>query len=173
MKNSPIVYRYTQFLLSALFCASFQTSSVAGTLELVTNFPADAREPDSELVRGSDDAFYGTGQKGGAYDMGAIFKITPTGRRTTLYSFTGDLDGKLPKSGLVLGSDGNFYGTTHLGGATNEGTIFKMTPSGALTTLKSMTASTGGNPQFPLVEGTDGFLYGICLLYTSPSPRDS
>ena len=71
-----------------------------------------------------------TGRRfGGTCDKGTVFKITPAGVLTTLYSFAGS-DGASPWVGLVLGTDGSFYGTTSSGGASDKGTIFKITPAG-------------------------------------------
>ncbi len=79
---------------------------------------------------------------------------------TTLYSFAGS-DGLDPYAGLVQGSDGNFYGTTITGGANSEGTVFKITPGGTLTTLHSFAAgSDGAAPEAGLVQGSDGNFYG-------------
>jgi len=60
----------------------------------------------------------------------------------------------------VQGTDGNFYGTTDLGGTHNKGTIFQMTPGGALTTLRSLSGSDGTGPQSGLMQATDGNFYG-------------
>ena len=113
---------------------------------------------------------------GGIYGGGTIFKISPSGTLTTLYSFcaqSGCADGNVPNAGLVLATDGNFYGTTYLGGAnscmisgTNYGcgTVFKITPSGTLTTLYSFCAQSGcadgEGPRAGLVQATNGKLYG-------------
>lgn len=80
-----------------------------------------------------------------------------------LHSFgSGPNDGKSPNAGLVQGSDGNFYGTTYSGGADSRGTVFTITPDGALTTLHSFSVSIseGTNPNAGLVEGSDGNFYG-------------
>ena len=64
-----------------------------------------------------------------------------------LLSFTGEADGGYPTAGLVQGSDGNFYGTTSAGGASNYGTVFRLDASGGLTTLDSFTVGAeGANP---------------------------
>jgi uncharacterized repeat protein (TIGR03803 family) len=125
--------------------------------------------PAGGLIQASDGNFYGTTEVGGANGDGAVFKVTPSGAFTTLYSFNGT-DGEYPMSGLVQGSDGNFYGTTRLGGAgfvagssqnTGNGTVFEITPSGVLTTLYSFSGGAGGgSPLAPLVSGSDGNLYG-------------
>jgi uncharacterized repeat protein (TIGR03803 family) len=118
------------------------------------------------LVRGDDGNFYGTTIFGGANDQGTVFKVTPTGELSTLYSFcaqTNCTDGDQPAAGLVLGNDGNFYGITSGGGAyLYYGTVFKITPAGLLTTLHSFHGypTDGQAPVAALVQGSDGNFYG-------------
>ncbi|MDQ5872659.1 MAG: hypothetical protein M3547_10715, partial [Acidobacteriota bacterium] len=76
-----------------------------------------------------------------------------------LYSFNGS-DGAAPLAGLVQGSDGNFYGTTASGGASDAGTVFKITSGGSLTTLYNFSYSDGATPRAGLVQGSDGNFYG-------------
>jgi len=127
----------------------------------------DGAWPDGSLVPGADGCFYGTASYGGANGSGAVFKVTPKGAENALYSFTAhngnyqNTDGSCPGASLVLGSDGNFYGTTVYGGGSGAGTVFKITPSGALNTLHSFTGgSDGGTPWAGLVQGSDGNFYG-------------
>ena len=115
------------------------------------------------LVQGRDGNFYGTTHSS-PYTAGTVFKITPSGTLTTLHTFDGT-DGDNPQAGLILATDGNFYGTTYSGGTSNYcvggcGTVFKMTPSGSLTTLHSFSGTDGYSVYAGLVEGTDGNLYG-------------
>jgi uncharacterized repeat protein (TIGR03803 family) len=114
------------------------------------------------LVAAPDGNLYGTTWYGGQDGNGTIFKITPDGSFVSLYSFPGATnDGTSPRAGLVQGSDGYFYGSTYSGGANNYGTIFKIGPDGAFTSLYSFTNSnTGTNPQVALIQGDDGWLYG-------------
>ncbi len=121
----------------------------------------------SGLVEGKDGSFYGTTAEGGkgynGFGLGTVFKITPDGVLTTLVEFTGkggDNKGSSPEGGLVLGKDGNFYGTTRYGGGPDSGTVFKMTPAGVLTTLAEFTGKNGSSPQAGLVQGKDGKFYG-------------
>jgi len=120
------------------------------------------------LVPGSDGNFYGTTDHGGTNGNGTVFKITTNGALTSLYSFgsvqdnNGDLlDGANPQAGLVQGSDGNFYGTTYHGGTNGNGTVFRITTNGTLTSLYSFTGyNDGGTPDAALVQGSDGYFYG-------------
>ncbi len=86
---------------------------------------------------------------------------------TTLYSFCSKSncsDGSTPFAGVVQGTDGNFYGTTSGGGTHLNGTVFKITPEGALTVLHSFDGTDGNQPFAGLVQGSDGNFYG-----TTPS----
>jgi len=129
----------------------------------------DGGIPDA-LVLGRDGNFYGTTLEGGATRLGGmVFRITAHGEMTTLYEFCATSkscpDGSGPIGGLVQGIDGDFYGTTLFGGThqRDAGTVFKITPSGELTTLYSFCAQTnctdGYNP-YGLALGDDGGLYG-------------
>lgn len=112
------------------------------------------------LVLGPDGNFYGTSQEGGDNSLGAIFKITPSGVVTRLRSFSFDTNGAAPVTGLTLGPDGELYGLTSVGGSTFGGTIFKITTSGAFTTLHSFQNGEGFTHQTGLTLAPDGNLYG-------------
>jgi uncharacterized repeat protein (TIGR03803 family) len=121
---------------------------------------SDGALPAAGLVQANDGNLYGTTSAGGALPArgGTVFKITPTGTRTTLYSFCAQsscTDGYSPVD-LVQATDGNFYGTTFYGGANNFGTAFRIAPTGSLTTLYSFGVSDGAT----LVQTTDGAFYG-------------
>jgi len=140
----------------------------AQTLSTLHSFNGgDGRSPEAALVQGSDGNFYGTTAFGGAHFKGTVFKIDATGNLTTLHAFSGSPgDGAVAVGGLVQGSDGNFYGTTASGGAFFQGTVFRMTPSGAITVLHSFNSFLGGGavPIAGLVEGGDGNFYGTTAL---------
>jgi uncharacterized repeat protein (TIGR03803 family) len=121
--------------------------------------------PTGGLVQAANGNFYGTTEAGGATGYGSFYTMTPSGTVTTLYSFcpTGNCtDGNAPTGRLLLATDGNFYGLTTGGGANNVGTIFQLTPSGALTTLHNfdLTDGYGGGT---IIQDTSGTLYGTTL----------
>jgi uncharacterized repeat protein (TIGR03803 family) len=122
----------------------------------------DGATPYGRLVQGSDGFLYGTTEQGGTNNDGTVFKISTDGALTYLHEFTGPPDdGEDPDGGLVQGSDGNFYGTTSLGGTNYDGTVFKMSTNGALTILYSFTGIIDGRgPGGELVQGSDGNFYG-------------
>jgi uncharacterized repeat protein (TIGR03803 family) len=109
-------------------------------------------------MQGSDGNFYGTTRIGGVSNAGTVFRLTPSGNLTNLHLFGGyPSDGSHPEAGLMQGSDGNFYGTTSMGGVSNHGTIFAITPSGSLTNLWSFTGGTDGSrPQAVPVRNNRG-----------------
>jgi len=126
----------------------------------------DGELPCSPLVQDKNGNFYGTANAGGANGLGSIFKMTSTGALSTLYSYALPADrGSCPAAGLVQGSDGNFYGTTIFGGTYSYGSVFKITPAGAYTTLYSFCAAAGcpdgAWPESALIQATDGNLYGV------------
>jgi uncharacterized repeat protein (TIGR03803 family) len=132
-----------------------------------TSGSADGSTPVGALIQGKDGNFYGTTSRGGAYGNGTVFKITPAGAETVLYSFFGGLDGVDPAGGLIQDSDGNFYGTTTEGGQCQVGVVFKVTPTGAESVLHAFTGgdtgcgtADGGSPNSGLILGTDGNFYG-------------
>jgi uncharacterized repeat protein (TIGR03803 family) len=121
--------------------------------------------PVGVLVQGNDGNFYGATYQGGAHNQGCIFKITPTGVLTLLYSFNDVFgsDAANPWTGLIAGSDGNFYGTS-FGGAHNSGTLYKVTSAGIVTILYNFCSATGCvdgfSPETPPVQDTNGKFYG-------------
>src|ERR1035438_1763288 len=139
-----------------------------GTLTTLYSFTgADGENPQAGLIQASDGNLYGTTESGGTiillgkpltFIWGTVFRITPGGTETTLYSFTGGADGGSPQAGLIQASDGNLYGTTASGGAGPRGTVFSITPGGTLTTLYSFYGNSG--PQGALIQASDGNFYG-------------
>ena len=139
-----------------------------------TNYPYLGANPAAALVPAGDGSFYGTADYGGAYTnaiesgygYGTVFNVTTNGTVTVPAFFNGT-NGAYSYGGMVLGKDGNFYGTTAWGGRgitssfPGYGTVFKMTPAGTLTNIYLFTGfGDGGFVYAGLVQGGDGNLYG-------------
>jgi uncharacterized repeat protein (TIGR03803 family) len=163
------------------------TISSSGALTTIYNFcgssgcPGGTAPSPGPLVQGTDGNFYGTTINGGAGNSncltplgtlqgcGTVFRVTPGGTFTTLHTFCQVWpcpDGAEPMTGVVLGPDGAFYGTTLGGGAAGAGTVFRITSAGAITTLHSFCTQTncadGGQPD-SLEVGSDGNFYGTTV----------
>jgi uncharacterized repeat protein (TIGR03803 family) len=142
-----------------------------GALDVVYSFKGglDGNEPVGALAQGTDGNFYGLTTGDAAHGYGGVFKITPAGAQTNLYSFTGGADGYNAIGALVQGTDGNFYGVTRrnvIDGNIFYGTIFKFSTNGVLTTLYSLNPFVYGDGAYPyagLIQGADGNFYGTTL----------
>ena len=149
------------------------------------NHSTEGANPWAPLLQGSDGNFYGTTNEGGDLSCwgstpnsgcGTVFVMDDSGKTSTLHSFTGSPDGAFPVAGLLQADDNSLYGTTLYGGANLNscdltdtstpfgcGTIFKIGPSGTLTTLysfSSFSALEGVGPEAALIQATDHKLYG-------------
>jgi uncharacterized repeat protein (TIGR03803 family) len=199
----------------ALWLCASGSQMAAQTFTTLLGFDGtDGANSTAGLVRATDGNFYGTTSEGGTNNDGTVFRISPSGALTTIYSFCsksacsdganpmgaliqasdgnlygttgsgtvfkitlrgtlttlGGTGGQSPLVGLVQGKDGNFYGTTARGGANtctlrpgyrvSCGTVFKITPSGTVTTLASFSQANGFTPSSPLIQATDGNFYG-------------
>ncbi len=173
---------WKQICAGILFCAATAiVSSAQVTFTTLVDFTGlNGSTPYMVLTQGADGNFYGTTYEGGATygnggpGDGSVFKVTPAGTLTTLHSFCSQAncsDGALPVGSLVQGADGNFYGTTVSGGSGQScpypnscGTVFRITPSGTLTTVYSFCSlpncADGTEPATGLVQGENGNFYG-------------
>ncbi len=135
------------------------------TLYRFVGHSTDGTVPKAPLVQGSDGNFYGTTSQGGTGTTcpggcGTVFRISPSGTYTSLYSFTGyPDDGANPCAALIQGTDGNFYGTTFGIRGNAHGTIFRITPEGVETNLHFFFSTRNGSTA-ALVQGSDGYFYG-------------
>ncbi len=126
------------------------------------------------LTAGTDGNYYGVTDSGGAFDAGVFFRITPGGVFTVLHEFNGDSDGGFPIARLLRASDGNFYGTTYLGGSQGLGTFYKITPTGTLTTIVNWTNdAVGWGPNGDVVQAADGSFFGTNRSANVPGHEDS
>lgn len=156
-------------LCAAFAAASHVSAASLGTLiEFNTNSAPKGKTSRGGLIFGPNGDLYGTTEAGGALSpgIGSIYKIDISGTPalTSVFEFTGTADGSKPQGALVLAGDGNYYGTTSAGGADGLGTVFQMTPAGAVTIVYTFTnltkTNTGATPTSDLVVGNDGYLYG-------------
>jgi len=151
-----------------LFCTVTAIVAPAQTFNILASFGGSNGSQPNALIQASDGNFYGTTiwgvPHGSDAGYGTVFQITASGTLTTLHIFSGT-DGAYPRTALVQATDGNFYGTTALGGANSQGTVFRMSPGGALTTIYNFCSEPGcsdGSRSFAgLVQGSDGNFYGI------------
>jgi uncharacterized repeat protein (TIGR03803 family) len=145
------------------------TEGTLTTLYTFCSLPncADGSYPVSGLTLANDGNFYGVTNAGGTHNYGAVFKMTPQGTVTTLYSFCSQAnctDGSYPAAKLLQGLNGNLYGVAAYGGTTGFGTIFEVTKSGVLRTLYNFCSQSnctdGSIPFGSLVQAKDGTFYG-------------
>ena len=149
----------------------------SGTVTILHSFhdgtvTGDGAYPTAGLVQGKDGNFYGTTSQYGTNFAGVLFKVTPTGAETILYQFGGPMVNNttppaVPLGGLILATDGNFYGTTSQGGGSNGttagGTIYRLTPAGMVTTVHSFSTTAAGTyPECTLAQ-VGASLYGTCM----------
>jgi uncharacterized repeat protein (TIGR03803 family) len=159
-----------QLLAVAFIIVTASATSIhAQTYADLYNLGSNAGDPANPawiglFAQGRDGNLYSTATDGGSNAEGAVFKLLPSGTMTRLWNFDGTNalnSGAYPDSGLTLGIDGNFYGTTSAGGTAGAGTVFKVTPAGKITTLHSFNGcSEGSNVYAPPVQGFDGNFYG-------------
>jgi uncharacterized repeat protein (TIGR03803 family) len=153
---------------AGLHCGVVFKLGAAATGTLLHRFTGgtDGRNPVAGLIQDGAGNLYGTTIGGGAYDNGVVFKLSPTGTETVLYSFTGGKDGGAPEAGLIRDGAGNLYGTTTAGGPPSActfgcGTVFRVSPAGTETVLYGFTGRDDGNGPFAgLVRDGAGNLYG-------------
>lgn len=137
---------------------------VSGTTERVLysfRDNSDGINPVRGLIMDPSGNLYGTTPLGGSNGSGAVFKFGTSGTESVIYSFTGGTDGEQPQSALTRDAEGNLYGTTVLGGKNNRGTVFRLRPDGALTTLHSFSGGKDGEYPFAgMIRDGQGNLYG-------------
>lgn len=117
--------------LCALGCGTVFEITPTGTKTILHSFSGgtDASTPSGGLVRDASGNLYGATPYGGdTCNCGTVYKVTPSGEETLLYSFTGGADGSNPVGALILDAKGNLYGATYYGGSAGNGVVFRVTP---------------------------------------------
>jgi uncharacterized repeat protein (TIGR03803 family) len=151
----------TTFILT-IWLILFSAQGSTFTLTTLASFHGtNGANPSSGLLQTQDGSFYGTTIGGGTFNLGTVFKMSPNGLLTNLTSFN-RTNGANPKAALaqVANDAFYFYGTTSSGGASNLGTIFKITTNGAHTVMVSFSGTNGANPQASLILSKDGNFCG-------------
>jgi uncharacterized repeat protein (TIGR03803 family) len=139
--------------------------SASGTYTVLYSFCSlpgcrDGNQPDAGLIADSSGNLYGTTIAGGGSGNGTVFKLSPAGTETVLYSFTGGRDGGGP-GGLIADSSGNLYGAAGGGSGTGCegspcGVVFKLSPSGTYTVLYAFTGGSDGGQAVRVPGGIAG-----------------
>ena len=142
--------------------------SPTGTETILYRFKGDPDGSFPIASLNSDKAgnLYGTTTSGGgsgncSFGCGTVFKLSPDGTETILHAFAGGDEGFWPNSKLAMDKEGNFYGTTLYGGASNVGTVFKLAPNGTFATLRSFNGRPDGANPLGLTKDKEGNLYGV------------
>lgn len=166
--KSGVLYKITPGGVFSVIHNFTRSSPGGGPCKDCGNFPGG---PQGELIFGKDGAIYGTTARGGKYDLGTVFRVTPAGAYSVLYSFLGSNqpggshDGAQPEGRLALGQDGTIYGTTSIGGKspTGYGTAWSLSPMGggkwAYTQIRIFDG-TVNTPHSGVVLDALGNLYG-------------
>ncbi|MGP8214596.1 MAG: choice-of-anchor tandem repeat GloVer-containing protein [Bacteroidia bacterium] len=136
--------------------------SASGTLTtLITFNDTNGAYPQGSLIQATDGNLYGMTSAGGANNHGTLFQCSEKGVFNTLVNFDSITNGCSPFGSLLQATDGNLYGMTYSGGSASDGTLFKCTLTGALTTLVNFSGANGKNPEGSLIQAYDGNLYGM------------
>jgi len=168
---------------AGFLCAWVIGTASAQTYNVLASFDqTDGGNANAAMIQGLDGNFYGMTPFGGNYNSlcengcGTIFKLTPTGTLTTLYTFCSQancVDGVIPEESLVQATNGNLYGTASSGGANNDsyycfnagcGTLFELTPAGKFTVLYNFCSEArcaDGTAPLGLMQAANGSLYGL------------
>ncbi|WP_266182366.1 choice-of-anchor tandem repeat GloVer-containing protein [Dyella humicola] len=161
-------------LSSSVSGGSLFSVTLAGTPSTIYHFVPSTGTSPVEVFIGPDGNFYGLANAGSTFNAGVIFKLTPDGQESVIYTFIGT-----PPTGLVLGADGNFYGIGPAGGFISIGNgqfqqlpdvIFKVTPAGAFSVVHAFDAldpnrrNNDGSAPNSLIPAADGNFYGSTVL---------
>jgi uncharacterized repeat protein (TIGR03803 family) len=168
--SGSLLYGVTKYGGAASLGVIFEIST-AGVWRTLGEFSGTAglkpgANPAGALLMHSDGALYGTTEFGGTNDFGTLFKVTTavTPVYTVLRHFA-DPTGSQPAGTLVVGADGQLYGTTSSGGTGGWGTSYKITTTGTHTVLTNFTGETGvtpgASPRGGFAAGLDGLFYSV------------
>lgn len=145
------------------FCAAAAVASPAQTLTPLASFEVTkGLHPGAALTQGTNGNLYGTAENGGTNGYGTIFEVSSAGALTNVHNFCSEpncADGGIPSANLILGANGNFYGTTVSGGTIGLGGVFELSAGGKVKTIYNF--SNSGFNSSALIQAVDGNFYGI------------
>jgi uncharacterized repeat protein (TIGR03803 family) len=144
----------------------FELAAGSGAITTLASFDGtNGSDALGGVIMDSNGNLFGTASAGGASGAGTVFELAAgSGTITSLASFSGT-DGSSPRASLIRDGSGNLYGTTYVGGASGDGTVFELANGSAtITTLASFNGSDGANPLAGLVIDGSGNLYGTTAL---------
>src|SRR5262245_29729237 len=148
---------------AVLMIPALAATAAADSFTVLRSFTQPGTNPMGRLVEGPDGSLYGVTNRGGAFGDGTVFvlrrKPDHSWQETTLNSFYRPT-GARPRAGLVLAGDGNFYGVTSVGGSDNRGSIYRVSPSGVMTSVRLFSNADGAPTDAPLTLASDGSLWG-------------
>lgn len=165
----------TLTLAFAAITFSLAVRAQAQTVTFLAQFNGEnGNGPFGSVIQATDGNFYGTTAAGGAHDKGQVFRMTPSGKISTIYSFCSQsncVDGALPSTAPILGSDGNLYGAVAYGGSDSapnaqpgSGAIYKLTLGGQIEILYTFCSSglpcVDGQSPNRITQASDGTFYG-------------
>jgi len=175
LRAASLALAFSAFGLFAAQAAHAQTYTVLHTFKGAP----DGVEPLAGLLRDAKGNLYGTTAQGGVHicktkyysaGCGTIFEIDTAGQESVLYNFD-DRHGSFPGVRLIADPEGNFYGTTGVGGLFNYGTVCKTTPTGQHTVLYNFPGGRGESYPGEVVRDSAGNLYGAASI--GPSAMNS
>jgi uncharacterized repeat protein (TIGR03803 family) len=165
---------FTLILIGLTVPVVFAQEATTWTETIMYSFPGQPgpASPHATVTRDAAGNLYGPTMSGGAYNNGALYKLDTNGTLTVLYSFTGGVDGAMPHGALILDTAGNLYGTTEMGGAYDNGTVFKLDTTNTLTVLYSFAGGADGSePSSSVTRDAAGNIYGTTY-YGGGGPCD-
>lgn len=143
------------------------STPIQPTLTTIAHFNGSNGSDPIGVVQGKDGNLYGVTASGGNPGAGTVFRLTPEGQLKTLVTFDAQINGYNPDAPLIVGQDGNLYGTTTGGGEAGGdglGSVFRVTPEGQFTTLVVFDRTNGARPERPLIQAKDGNFYGTTYM---------
>lgn len=163
--NSKSFFTFLHAFVFAAFTLCLTVCAKAQTVAVNASFNSQFAESPSSPVQATDGNFYGVAA-GGVHGEGVIYRMTPDGKLSSLYSFCAQYrcaDGRDVTASPILGSDGNLYGVTSYGGSSDSGVIYRVTLDGEFTVLYNICPTNtcpDGTAVSWLTEGGDGNFYG-------------